>query len=133
MGVLTRESTPLTGFGPKVVRGRGFGRFRTDFCNKPVRILIFVTCKTAIGTGRIHYGFSMTLRDRISLTWLYGKGYFLIGAVYNGMCAGFQAGGFSHAFMVDAFIIKAIITAVQMVTLMMILSGVIKYQISVFG
>lgn len=54
----------------------------------------------------------MTLRDRISLTWLYGKGYFLIGAVYNGMCAGFQAGGFSHAFMVDAFIIKAIITAV---------------------
>ena len=32
----------------------------------------------------------MTLRDRISLTWRYGKGIFLIGAVYNLVCAGFQ-------------------------------------------
>jgi len=54
----------------------------------------------------------MTLRDRISLTWRYGKGLFLIGIVYNLVCAGFQSGGFSYRFMVDSFIIKAIITAV---------------------
>ena len=54
----------------------------------------------------------MTLRDRISLTWRYGKGVFLIGAVYNLVCAGFQAGGFSYTFMVDSFIIKAVITAI---------------------
>jgi hypothetical protein len=54
----------------------------------------------------------MTLRDRISLTWRYGKGVFLIGAVYNLVCAGFQSGGFSYTFMVDSFIIKAVITAI---------------------
>ena len=54
----------------------------------------------------------MTLRDRISLTWRYGKGIFLIGAVYNLVCAGFQSGGFSYTFMVDSFIIKAVITAI---------------------
>ena len=54
----------------------------------------------------------MTLRDRISLTWRYGKGFFLIGAVYNLVCAGFQAGGFSYAFLVDTFIIKAVLTAI---------------------
>ena len=54
----------------------------------------------------------MTLRNRISLTWRFGKGLFLIGAVYNVVCAGFQAEGFSYSFMVDSFIIKAVITAI---------------------
>ena len=54
----------------------------------------------------------MTLRDRISLTWRYGKGIFLIGAVFNLVCTGFQAGGFSYTFMVDSFIIKAVLTAI---------------------
>ena len=53
----------------------------------------------------------MTLRDRISLTWRYGKGIFLIGAVYNLVCAIVQSGGFSYTFMVDSFIIKAVLTA----------------------
>jgi hypothetical protein len=56
----------------------------------------------------------MTLRDRISLTWRYGKGIFLIGAVYNLVCAGFQSGGFSYTFLVDSFIIKAVITAITL-------------------
>ena len=54
----------------------------------------------------------MTLRDRISLIWQYGKGVFLIGAVYNLVCAGFQSGGFSYAFMMDSFILKAVVTAI---------------------
>ena len=54
----------------------------------------------------------MTLRDRISVTWNYGKVLFLTGAVYNLMCAGFQSGRFSYAFMVDAFILKAALTAI---------------------
>ena len=54
----------------------------------------------------------MTLLDRISLTWRYGKAIFLIGAVYNLMCARVQAGGFSYVFLMDSFIIKAVITAV---------------------
>ena len=54
----------------------------------------------------------MTLRDRISLTWRYGKSIFLVGAVYNIVCASVQAGGFSYTFLVDSFIIKAIITAI---------------------
>jgi len=54
----------------------------------------------------------MTLRDRISLTWHYGKGIFIIGAVYNLVCAGFQTMGFSYTFMVDSFIIKAVLTAI---------------------
>ena len=56
----------------------------------------------------------MTLRDRISLTWRYGKGLFLIGAVYNLVCAGFQSGGFSYTFMVDSFIIKTVVTAITL-------------------
>ena len=56
----------------------------------------------------------MTLRDRISLTWRYGKGIFLIGAVYNLVCAGFQSGGFSYTFMVDSFIIKTVVTAITL-------------------
>ncbi len=54
----------------------------------------------------------MTLRDRISLTWRYGKVIFLIGAVYNLVCARIQAGGFSYTFLVDSFIIKAVVTAI---------------------
>ena len=56
----------------------------------------------------------MTLRDRISLTLRYGKGLFLLGGVYNLVCAGFQSGGFSYAFMVDSFIIKAVLTAITL-------------------
>ena len=54
----------------------------------------------------------MTLWNRISLTWRYGKVLFLIGIVYNLVCARFQAGGFSYTFMVDSFIIKAVVTAI---------------------
>lgn len=54
----------------------------------------------------------MTLRDHISLTWRYGKGLFLVGAVYNLVCAGFQSVRFSYTFLVDSFIIKAVIMAI---------------------
>ena len=54
----------------------------------------------------------MTLRDRIALTWRYGKGIFLVGAVHNAVCAGVQAERFSYSFLIDAFLIKAAITAV---------------------
>lgn len=56
----------------------------------------------------------MTLRDRISLIWRYGKGIFLIGAVYNLVCAGFQTLGFSYIFMVDSFILKVALLAITM-------------------
>lgn len=50
----------------------------------------------------------MTLSDYISLTWRYGKPLFLIGAVYNLVCAGFQMRGFSYSFLVYSFIFKVI-------------------------
>jgi len=56
----------------------------------------------------------MTLRDRISLTWRYGKGIFLIGAVYNLVCAGLQTLGFSYTFMVDSFILKGVLMAITL-------------------
>ena len=56
----------------------------------------------------------MTLHDYISLTWRYGKIQFLVGAVYNLFCAALLAGEVSYAFFVDAFIIKALITAVTL-------------------
>ncbi len=56
----------------------------------------------------------MTLRDRISLTWRYGKTLFLIGGAYNLVCVGFQSIDFSYAFMVDSFIIKTVITAITL-------------------
>lgn len=56
----------------------------------------------------------MTLRDRISLTWRYGKVIFLIGAVYNLVCARFQTLGFSYTFMVDSFILKVALLAITM-------------------
>ena len=52
--------------------------------------------------------------DRISLTWRYGKGIFLIGAVYNLVCAGFQTLGFSYTFMVDSFILKGVLMAITL-------------------
>ena len=51
----------------------------------------------------------MTLRDRISLTWNYGKTQLLIGAVYNLFCFGLLAGQFSYTFFVDSFILKAVL------------------------
>ena len=56
----------------------------------------------------------MTPRDRISLTGRYGKGIFLIGAVYNLVCAGFQTLGFSYTFMVDSFILKGVLLAITL-------------------
>ena len=56
----------------------------------------------------------MTLRDRISLTWRYGKGIFLIGTVYNLVCAGLQTLGFSYTFMVDSFILKGVLMAITL-------------------
>ena len=56
----------------------------------------------------------MNLRDRISLTWRYGKVIFLIGAVYNLVCAGFQTLGFSYTFMVDSFILKVALMAITL-------------------
>ena len=53
----------------------------------------------------------MTLRDRISLTWRYGKGIFLIGAVYNIVCAGLQSLGFSYRFLVYSFSTNAVLPA----------------------
>ena len=56
----------------------------------------------------------MTLRDRISLPWRYGKVIFLIGAVYNLVCARFQTLGFSYTFMVDSFILKVALMAITL-------------------
>lgn len=56
----------------------------------------------------------MTIRDRISLTWRFGKGAFLIGAVYNLMCAGLQTSGFSYTFMVDSFILKGVLLPITL-------------------
>ena len=54
----------------------------------------------------------MTLRDRISLTWRYGKVQLLIGTVYNLFCAKLLANGVSYSFFVDSFILKAVLTAI---------------------
>jgi len=54
----------------------------------------------------------MTLRDRISLTWRYGKAQLLIGAVYNLVCMSFLMNGISYSFFVDCFIVKAVVTAI---------------------
>ena len=54
----------------------------------------------------------MKLGDRITLTWRFGKGLFLIGAVFNAVCARFQASEFSYPFLIDSFIVKVVITAV---------------------
>ncbi|MBR5175807.1 MAG: hypothetical protein IKW89_07730 [Bacteroidales bacterium] len=54
----------------------------------------------------------MHLRDHISLTWRYGKVVFLVGAIYNLVCALLQRGDFSYSFLVDAFILKVPLTAI---------------------
>ena len=56
----------------------------------------------------------MTLRDRISLTWRFGKAQLLIGAMYNLVCMYFLLSGISYAFFVDCFIVKVVITALVM-------------------
>lgn len=56
----------------------------------------------------------MTILDRISLIWRYGKGIFIIGAVYNLVCAGFQTLGVSYTFMVDSFILKGVLLAITL-------------------
>jgi|GEM_PF-859256 len=54
----------------------------------------------------------ITLRDRISLTWRYGKAQLLIGAVYNLVCMNFLFSGISYTFFVDCFIVKVLVTAI---------------------
>lgn len=56
----------------------------------------------------------MTLHDRISLTWRYGKAQLLIGAVYNLVCMNYLLRGISYTFFVDCFIVKALVTAITM-------------------
>ena len=56
----------------------------------------------------------MTLRERISLTWRYGKAQLLIGAVYNLVCMNFLLSGISYTFFVDSFIVKVPLTAVTL-------------------
>ena len=54
----------------------------------------------------------MSLRDRISLTWRYGKAQLLIGAVFNLVCMNFLLSGISYTFFVDCFIMKVPLTAI---------------------
>ncbi len=54
----------------------------------------------------------MTLRNRISLTWRYGKAQLLIGAVYNLVCMNFLLSGISYTFFVDSLIAKVPLTAI---------------------
>lgn len=54
----------------------------------------------------------MTFRDRIYLTWSYGKAQFLVGAAYNIVCTQILTRGFSYSFYIDAFILKAAVYAI---------------------
>ena len=54
----------------------------------------------------------MTLRDRIYLTWNYGKAQFLLGGIYNLACTMLLAHGIVYALFVDVFILKAVFTAI---------------------
>lgn len=56
----------------------------------------------------------MTIRDRIYLTWSYGKGQFIIGLVYNLVCMRYLAMGISYTFFVEAFIVKAFLYAITL-------------------
>ena len=53
----------------------------------------------------------MSFRDRVYLTWSYGKAQFFVGAVYNVFCTWLMKTAFSYSFFVDAFILKAIVCA----------------------
>lgn len=55
---------------------------------------------------------TMTVKERIYLTWSYGKLQFLVGAVYNFMCAQLLATSFFYPILVDAFILKALVYAI---------------------
>ena len=50
----------------------------------------------------------MQLKDRIFLTWQYGKGQLLLGGVYNVVCACLMAQDVYYAFFVDAFILNIV-------------------------
>ena len=54
----------------------------------------------------------MTLRDKIYLTWSYGKIQLLVGAVYNIVCTLLLTRGFFFFFYIDAFILKAVVYAI---------------------
>lgn len=54
----------------------------------------------------------MSLRDRIYITWNFGKLQFIIGAIYNIVCTIMLAGAFSYAGFVDSFILKAVVSAI---------------------
>ena len=56
----------------------------------------------------------MQLKDRIFLTWQYGKGQLLLGGVYNVVCTSLMAQDVSYAFFVDAFILKTVFTAITL-------------------
>ena len=56
----------------------------------------------------------MRLRGHIYLTWQYGKAQLLLGAIYNVFCTVLLAKGFSYAFFVDAFILKAVLAAISL-------------------
>ena len=56
----------------------------------------------------------MQLKDRIFLTWQYGKGQLLLGGVYNVVCACLMAQDVYYAFFVDAFILKTVLTAITL-------------------
>lgn len=56
----------------------------------------------------------MTILDRISLIWRYGKAQLLIGAVYNLVCMNYLSIEISYTFFVDCFIMKVPMTALVM-------------------
>ena len=56
----------------------------------------------------------MSIRDRVYLTWSYGKPQLIIGGVYNLFCTQLLALSFSYTVFVDAFIIKAALYAVTL-------------------
>ena len=71
--------------------------------------LIFVVL-----SGRNPFPSRMTLRDRISLTWRFGKAQLLIGAAYNLVCMNYLMSGISYSFFVDCFIVKVPVTAITL-------------------
>ena len=56
----------------------------------------------------------MTFRNKLYLTWQYGKAQLVLGAVYNVVCTLLLAQGFSYMFFMDSFIVKAALTAVAL-------------------
>lgn len=56
----------------------------------------------------------MSFRSQAYLTWTYGQVQFIVGTVYNAFCTLLLATGFSYAFFVQAFIIKAVVYAITL-------------------